>query len=163
MLAFFTTANMQTFTTLASLLALAASVSAHGRLVNPKGLPNPSPLQDIRVGANNCGPGVQVTGNAVATFKAGTTQEVTWTVDNGDGAGPLGVFFDPTGKGTAFSVKAQMVQNIDGLNGGVPNSFPRGNHVISFKVPTTTCNKCVMQVRNGRASPPRGTGRPGPC
>lgn len=148
---------MQTFTTFASLLALAASVSAHGRLVQPAGLPNPSPLQDIRVGANNCGQGVQIAGNAVATFKAGDTQEVTWTVDNGDGAGPLGVFFDPTGKGTAFSVKAQMVKNIDGLNGGVPNSFPRGNHVISFKVPTTTCNKCVMQVRHGR-TPPRDRG-----
>lgn len=148
---------MQTFTTLASLLALAASVSAHGRLVVPQGLPNPSPLQDIRVGANNCGPGVKVTGNAVATFKAGSTQEVTWTVDNGDGAGPLGVFFDPTGSGTAFSAKAQMIKNIDGQNGGVPNSFPRGNHVISFKVPDTKCNKCVIQVRHAAAAAPGRT------
>ncbi|KAK8106176.1 uncharacterized protein PG998_003358 [Apiospora kogelbergensis] len=138
---------MQTFSAVLSLLALAASVSAHGRLINPPGLPNSGPLQDIRVPANGCGQGVTVGGNAVATFKAGATQEITWTVDNGDGAGPFGVFFDPTGKGTAFSVKAEMVKNMDGLNGGVPNSFPRGNHVLSFKVPATKCNKCVMQVR----------------
>ncbi|KAK6827797.1 hypothetical protein PG990_009440 [Apiospora arundinis] len=138
---------MQTFSTVFSLLALAASVSAHGRLITPPGLPNSGPLQDIRVTANSCGQGVTVGGNSVASFKAGATQEITWTVDNGDGAGPFGVFFDPTGKGTNFNVKAVMVKNMEGQNGGVANSFPRGNHVLSFKVPATKCNKCVMQVR----------------
>lgn len=132
---------------LSALSLYATTASAHGRLIKPAGLPNSGPLQDIRVQANNCGQGVTVGGNSVATFKAGSTQEITWTVDNGDGAGPLAVSFDPTGKGTSFTVPAVMVKQLDGQNGGVPNSFPRGAHVVSFKVPTTTCNKCVMQVR----------------
>ncbi|KXJ87063.1 hypothetical protein Micbo1qcDRAFT_167792 [Microdochium bolleyi] len=138
---------MKTATLLSAIALFATSVSAHGRLIKPAGLPNSGPLQDIRVANNNCGQGVTVAGAAVATFTAGATQEVTWTVDNGDGAGPLAVSFDPTGKGTAFTVPAVMVKNLEGQNGGVPNSFPRGAHVISFKVPATKCNKCVMQVR----------------
>jgi len=132
---------------LSALSLYASTASAHGRLIKPAGLPNSGPLQDIRVAANNCGQGVTVAGNAVASFKAGSTQEITWTVDNGDGAGPLAVSFDPTGKGTSFSVPAVMVKQLEGQNGGVGNDFPRGAHVVSFKVPTTTCNKCVMQVR----------------
>ncbi|KAJ1325257.1 Egh16-like virulence factor [Microdochium nivale] len=149
---------MKTTTVLSALALFATSVSAHGRLLKPAGLPNSGPLQDIRVATNNCGQGVTVGGNAVASFKAGSTQDITWTVDNGDGAGPLAVSFDPTGKGTAFSVPATMVKQLDGQNGGVPNSFPRGAHVVSFKVPTTKCNKCVMQVRQNLQGGKQGFG-----
>ncbi|KAI1843198.1 hypothetical protein JX265_012230 [Neoarthrinium moseri] len=143
---------------LSALSLCAATVSAHGRLVEPAGLPNSGPLKDIRVPSNGCGDGVTVSGNAVATFKAGSTQQITWTVDNGDGAGPLAVSFDPTGKGTSFSTTAAMVVQLEGSNGGVGNDFPRGNHVVSFKVPTTTCNKCVMQVRQSLTGGNNGFG-----
>jgi hypothetical protein len=129
---------------------LIGAVAAHGRLGNPAGLPHTGSqafLKDIRVPANGCGEGVTISGKAVATFKAGSTQEVTWIVDNGDGAGPLAVAFDPSGKGTGFSAKAKIVKQLDGQNGGVPNSFPRGNHQISFTVPNIKCTGCVMQVR----------------
>ena len=59
----------------------------------------------------------------------------------------MSVKVDTTGKGTAFNVNAQVTKNIDGINGGVPNSFPRGAHEIEFKVPAVKCQGCVLQVR----------------
>ncbi|KAK8051208.1 hypothetical protein PG993_002593 [Apiospora rasikravindrae] len=144
---------MQSFAAILSVLTLATSVSAHGRLITPPGLPNSGPLQDIRVTANSCGQGVTVGGNAVASFKAGATQEITWTVDNGDGAGPFGVFFDPTGKGTSFSVKAEMVKNMEGQNGGVANSFPAATTSSASRSPPPSATSA--SCKSDRLSPAR--------
>jgi hypothetical protein len=120
-----------------------------GRLVNPKALPHTvDPGQpDIRIASNGCGAGVNIAGGASKTFTAGSTGSVTWFVTNGDGAGPMSVKVDTSGKGTSFNVNAQVTKNIDGINGGVPNSFPRGEHTIEFKVPDAKCTGCVLQVR----------------
>ncbi|KKA27553.1 hypothetical protein TD95_002393 [Thielaviopsis punctulata] len=135
-------------TTISLLVAsLASTVSAHGHLVNPAALKNTTPLQDIRIPVNGCGTGVVTTGPVQATFKAGSTANAIWSVTNGDGAGPLSVKFDTSGAGTNFNTVAQITTNLDGQNGGVPNSFPRGDHTIVFKVPNTKCARCVMQVR----------------
>lgn len=141
---------MQFTTSFLAVFAYATVVSAHGHLIDPLGIKHtgePFGITDIRVPANGCGSGVAITGKAVATFTAGSTGNATWSVDNGDGAGPLRVSFDTTGAGTSFSSVAKMIVNVGGNNGGVANDFPRGAHDISFTVPNVKCTGCVMQVR----------------
>ncbi|KAH7309305.1 hypothetical protein BKA65DRAFT_485401 [Rhexocercosporidium sp. MPI-PUGE-AT-0058] len=141
---------MQFTTSILAVVAYAAAVNAHGHLRDPPRIKHtgaPVGITDIRVPAQGCGSGVVISGKAVATFKAGSIGNATWSVDNGDGAGPLLVAFDPTGAGTSFTAVAKMIENVDGSNGGVPNSFPRGPHDISFTVPNVKCTGCVMQVR----------------
>ena len=151
------------FTT-SSILAIVAyttAVSAHGKLLDPPGIKHtgqPFGITDIRVPAQGCGSGVAITGGAVATFKAGSIGNATWSVDNGDGAGPLLVAFDTTGKGTSFSAVAKMIENVGGQNGGVANDFPRGPHDISFTVPDVKCTGCVMQVRQNLSGGKEGFG-----
>ena len=97
---------MQLTTFIFTMLAYASAVSAHGHMLNPVAIKHtgaPVGITDIRVPDNGCGSGVAITGTAVATFKAGAIGNATWSVDNGDGAGPLLVAFDTTGKGTSFT------------------------------------------------------------
>lgn len=138
---------MQFTTSVLSLLALAASVSAHGKLSRPAALPNSTPFQNIRIPANGCGQGVDVSGRPTATFKAGSTATLVWNINNGDGGGPLSVKFDTTGAGTNFNTVATVTKNIGGQNGGIPNSFPRGDTNMEITVPNVKCERCVMQVR----------------
>jgi hypothetical protein len=133
--------------TLLGLIALAASVSAHGKLFSPAALPNTTPFQNIRIPTNGCGQGVDVNGPATVTFQAGSKRTITWNINNGDGGGPLSVKFDTSGRGTNFNTVAQITKNLAGANGGIPNSFPRGNHDIEIQVPDVKCERCVLQVR----------------
>ncbi|KAL8406312.1 hypothetical protein RB596_004961 [Gaeumannomyces avenae] len=144
---------MQFTASLLGLVAMAVSVSAHGKLASPAALPNTTPFQNIRIPDNGCGQGVDVSGRPTATFKAGSTASITWNINNGDGGGPLSVKFDTTGKGTSFNAVATVTKNLDGQNGGIPNSFPRGDHKIEVTIPNAKCERCVLQVKqalNGR-------------
>ncbi|KAI6372111.1 hypothetical protein MCOR25_003846 [Pyricularia grisea] len=138
---------MQFTTSVLSLIALAVSVNAHGHSISPLAMANTTPFQNIRIPANGCGEGVDVSkGTVAATYKAGSTGTVIWDMVNGDGGGPLSVAFDASGKGTSFT-KAKIITNIEGSNGGVSNSVKRGNKTLTFTVPSTTCARCVMQIR----------------
>ncbi|TLS23781.1 uncharacterized protein PpBr36_06643, partial [Pyricularia pennisetigena] len=141
------TAKMQFTTSVLSIIALAVSVSAHGRLVQPQAIKNTTPFENIRVPANGCGQGVSVDGPVQATFKAGSTGLLTWLLVNGDGGGPMAVSFDTTGKGTSFTTKAVVTKNVEGVNGGVSNAVARGNKPVEFQVPNVKCTRCVLQIR----------------
>lgn len=138
---------MQFTASVLSLITLAASVSAHGKLSSPKALPNSTPFQNIRIPANGCGQGVDVSGRPTATFKAGSSASLTWNINNGDGGGPLSVKFDTTGKGNNFNTVAKVTKNLAGQAGGIPNSFPRGDHKIEVQIPNVKCERCVLQVK----------------
>ncbi|KAL2064437.1 hypothetical protein VTL71DRAFT_4931 [Oculimacula yallundae] len=152
---------MQFTTTILAAVAYAAVVNAHGRLLDPPGIKHtgaPVGIQDIRVPAQGCGSGVAISGKAAATFTAGATGNATWSLDNGDGGGPLIVSFDTTGAGTSFSAVAKMIANVEGINGGVNNGVRRGAHDISFTVPNVKCTGCVMQVRQDLSGGKEGFG-----
>ncbi|KAJ3112787.1 hypothetical protein HDU96_004167 [Phlyctochytrium bullatum] len=127
---------------------LPALVSAHGRLVSP----NPLSTGFQRLRNNDCGVNVQAAKGQAANFPAGSTQQLTWFVLNGDGAGPLQVKIDPTGTGQNFNVDATVTTNVPGQNGNVGNSGlkQRANVNFAIQVPNVACtgpNGCLMQVR----------------
>jgi hypothetical protein len=126
-------------------LALAIGVSAHGR---PQGnIRGTGPFENQRISANACQSGSNLAGAPVIrTLQAGSVATHTWNMEAHDGAGPIGVAFDTTGRGTNFRA-ARVTKNMDGLDGGISPRVPLGPFPISFRVPNTPAKGVIMQMK----------------
>ncbi|TPX65107.1 hypothetical protein SpCBS45565_g05399 [Spizellomyces sp. 'palustris'] len=128
------------------LLSTAALVSAHGQLQDPA----PVSKKFAQIGAD-CGKGADLAAaKATGNFEAGKEATVKWFILNGDGAGPLQVGFDPTGKGASFPVAASITQDAPGQNRKAPKGTTKVAHDVKFTVPADlSCpdTGCVMQIK----------------
>jgi hypothetical protein len=133
------------FTAFITAFALAIGASAHGR---PQGnIRGTGPFENQRIPANACQNGANLAGAPVIrTLQAGSVATHTWNMEAHDGAGPIGVAFDTTGRGNNFR-SVQVTKNMNGLDGGISPSVPLGPFPISFRVPNTPAKGAIMQMR----------------
>ncbi|KAJ3018045.1 hypothetical protein HKX48_003198 [Thoreauomyces humboldtii] len=123
-------------------LASASLVAAHGRLEVPT--PLSSNFQQI---GSNCGSGA-IKGTPTS-LTAGQSETASWFILNQDGAGPLQVTFDQTGKGTNFGTPATITTQVPGNNRIAVAGTTGKAHPLTFTVPNLSCpaSGCVMMVR----------------
>ncbi|KAI8917890.1 hypothetical protein DFJ77DRAFT_458188 [Powellomyces hirtus] len=150
---------------LAQVAILAATVSAHGKLIEPLGLNVNTAVDlnsqaDVAIGvtrANACGtvlanPGAIDRSDMAprANFVAGSSATVTYHIVNQDGAGPLTAAFSPDNGATWTN--APITANAPGRFGiNNANRGSKGQDVpITLTVPDMNCpaGSCLLQVRN---------------
>ncbi|KAJ3073669.1 hypothetical protein HDU98_000942 [Podochytrium sp. JEL0797] len=135
---------------LAFISTLAISfVAAHGGIRTPTpitgALPQNPTLANFKTIGTGCGANVPA-GAATVTWPAGSTQDLTFFVLNGDGAGPVAAALDTTGKGQfQGAAKVTVVQQVTGTNG---RGGKKGDNAMTIQVPNTPCTNCLVQIKN---------------
>lgn len=140
---------------IATILLCAASVFGHGHTVQPVGFQGrksqtvsanrPCIVQNIAQAAQQ---------GQSTTVTPGQAMQITWFIQNNDGAGPLAVKISQDG-GKTFNVNAQVTTQVPGNNGIADRTAGTGNKQLVVQIPQNlNCGAagCIMQVKQATRS-----------
>ncbi|KAJ2994970.1 hypothetical protein HDV02_001144, partial [Globomyces sp. JEL0801] len=137
------------------LSTIATTVTAHGFLSAPSGL-NGQKATKVNVAGEPCGkvqgtfpPNAADLAATTVTLKPGDkTAKIQYIIQNGDGAGPVNIQFDPSGTGDFSTIQnATISQQVPGVKGILKGARRDAADVI-FEVPANlNCpNGCLMRI-----------------